>query len=190
MQVPLEIRYHQLDPSPALDEEIRAHVDKLERLYPRLTACRVAVECLHHQHQTGNIIEVHIELSVPGRTLVVSREPHKAQQEFAHPDVRASVKQAFKAAERQLKNYKEQQKGEVKNHPTPMYATITQLVPEEDHGFLMTTTGALLYFNRTSCMTEDFDSLRYGDAVHYIQVEGDNGPVASKVWKAKAEAAE
>jgi len=190
MQIPLEIRYHHRDPSPALDEEIRAHVDKLERLYPRLTSCRVAVECQHRQHQTGNIVEVHIELSVPGGKLVVSREPHKAHQDFAHPDVRTALKEAFRAAERQLKDYKRQQQGEVKSHPSMMYATVTQLVPEEDHGFLMTTTGALLYFNRTSLLNEPLESLRVGDAVHFVETDGDNGPVASKVWRAKAEAAE
>jgi len=190
MQIPLEIRYHHLDPSAALDEEIRAHVDKLNRLYPRLTGCRVAVERQHHQHQTGNIIEVHIELSVPGSKLVVSREPHKANQEFAHPDVRTAVKEAFRAAERQLMDYKRQQQGEVKSHPSMMHATITQIVPEEDHGFLMTATGAFLYFNRTSLFTDTLESLRVGDDVHYVEAEGDNGPVASKVWRAKAEAAE
>ena len=190
MQTPLEIRYHHLDPSPALDGEIRVHVDKLDRLYPRLTACRVAVECQNRQHQTGNIVDVHIELSVPGAKLVVSREPHKAQHDFAHPDVRTALREAFRAAERQLKDYKDQQQGEVKAHPSTMHATVTQLVPEADHGFLMTATGALLYFNRTSLLNEPLDSLRVGDAVHYIETDGDNGPVATKVWRAKEEAAE
>jgi ribosome-associated translation inhibitor RaiA len=190
MQIPLEIRYHHLDPSPALDAEIRAHVDKLERLYPRLTGCRVAVECQHHQHQTGNLREVHIELSVPGSKLVVSREPHKPLQAFAHPDVRTALKEAFRAAERQLKDYKDQQHGEVKTHPIMLHATVSQLVAEQDHGFLMTATGALLYFNRTSFLNEPLEGLRVGDSVHYTEVDGDNGQVASKVWRAKAEAAE
>ena len=190
MQIPLEIRYHHLDPSESLDAEIRTHVDKLERLYPRLTGCRVAVECQNRQHQTGNVCDVHVELSVPGAKLVVSREPHKAHQEYAHPDVRTALKEAFRAAERQLKDYKRQQQGETKAHPAMLYATVTQLVPDDDHGLLMTATGALLYFNRTSVLSDEFAALRVGDAVHYVEVEGDNGPVASKVWRAKAEAAE
>ena len=189
MQIPLEIRYHHLDPSPSLDKEIRAHVDKLERLYPRLTGCRVGVERQHHQHHTGNIVEVHIELSVPGAKLVVSREPHKAH-DLAHPDVRMALKEAFRAAERQLTDYKHQQQGEVKSHPTLMHASVSQIMPEEDHGFLMTATGAFLYFNRASLLNEPLESLRVGDEVHYVETEGDNGPVASKVWRAKAEAAE
>ena len=189
MQIPLEIRYHHLDPSDSLDKEIRAHVDKLERLYPRLTGCRVAVECRHRQHQTGNVREVHIELSVPGTKLVVSREPHRTEA-FAHADVRSALREAFRAAERQLTDYKRQQQGTVKPQPVLLAGSVTRLAPEQDHGFILTALGTLLYFNRTSLMDEDLDSLRIGDAVHYVEIEGDSGPVASKVWRARAEAAE
>jgi ribosome-associated translation inhibitor RaiA len=117
METPLEIAFHNLTPSPAVEENIRERVAKLEKMYPRMTGCRVAVQAPHKQHRTGNIYEVHIEMLVPGAKLVVSREPHRAKQKYAHPDVYASVREAFAAAETQLKDYKEQQRGDVKNHP-------------------------------------------------------------------------
>jgi ribosome-associated translation inhibitor RaiA len=105
MQVPLEIRYHQFEGSEALEGEIRRHVDKLNRIYERLIACRISIELPHRQHKTGNVPEVHIELSVPsGIKLVVSREPHKAQQRHARPDIHTALREALKAAERQLKS--------------------------------------------------------------------------------------
>jgi hypothetical protein len=48
--------------------------------------------------------------------LVVSREPHHAKERHARPDVRASVRDAFKAAEEQLREFGDIQHGEVKQH--------------------------------------------------------------------------
>jgi ribosome-associated translation inhibitor RaiA len=68
--VPLEIGFHGLPSSEWIEEAIREHAAKLEKLYPRLVGCRVSVEELHKQHRTGNVHEVHIELRLPGGELV------------------------------------------------------------------------------------------------------------------------
>lgn len=114
METPLEIAFHNLQPSPAIEATIRTHVSKLERLYPRMVGCRVSVEAEHKQHRTGNVCSVHVEMFVPGGKLVVSREPHHAKDRLAKPTLRASLRQAFHAAEAQLKAFKEQQQGDVK----------------------------------------------------------------------------
>ena len=68
----LNIVFHNMKPSPALAADIRKRIAKLEKLYGRLTACRVSVEALHRQHRTGNVLEVHIEIDVPGQNIIVS----------------------------------------------------------------------------------------------------------------------
>ena len=98
MQVPLEISFHNMDASPAVESEIRERVAKLDKLYPRLVGCRVSVELLHRQHRTGNVFDVHIELRVPGAELVVSREPHRAKERYANPDVRTSLRELVQRA--------------------------------------------------------------------------------------------
>jgi ribosomal subunit interface protein len=116
MQKPLEISFNNIDASPAIEADIRERVTKLEKIYDRLVHCRVVVTLEHHQQRTGNIFDVHIELVVPGEELVVSREANHAKQHHASPDIRISVKDAFRAAERQLKDFKERQRGDVKLH--------------------------------------------------------------------------
>jgi ribosome-associated translation inhibitor RaiA/cold shock CspA family protein len=186
MQMPLEIAFHNMQPSDAVEAEIRKRVAKLEKVYERLVGCRVSVEGLHKQHRTGNVYEVHIELMVPGhQNLVVSREPHKAKERYANPDVYASVRDAFKSAERRLKDFKERQRGEVKPHETMLPGRVAQLVPDQDHGFLVTPAGTQLYFHRNSVM-DDFDELKPGDPVNFVEAAGDTGPTASKVWRGPA----
>ena len=44
MQRPLQISFKGMESSPALEALIRRRVGHLERLYPRMTGCRVVVE--------------------------------------------------------------------------------------------------------------------------------------------------
>lgn len=66
MDVPLELAFHNLEASEAVEARVRERVAKLEKMFPRLVACRVVVEAPHKQHQKGNIFRVRIEMSVPG----------------------------------------------------------------------------------------------------------------------------
>jgi cold shock CspA family protein/ribosome-associated translation inhibitor RaiA len=183
MQEPLEIVFHQLDSSPALEAEIRKRAAKLAKLYDRITHCRVALEALHRQHRTGNVVECRIALLVPGGEVVVSREPRKVKERYAEPELRTVIRDAFKAAERQLKDYKDQLQGEVKPHDAPFQGQIAELDPGREFGFILTNTGARLYFHRNSLLDGTFEALKPGDAVHYIETTGDTGPTASKVWR-------
>lgn len=106
----LQIVFHNMKPSPALAAEIRKRVAKLEKLYGRLTSCRVSVEALHRQHRTGNVHEVHIEIEAPGRRIVVSHVPHHMSERHRKPTARSSIHDAFKTAEQKLKDFKAQRK--------------------------------------------------------------------------------
>jgi hypothetical protein len=119
MQIPLEITFHNLPSSEWVEQAIREHAAKLEKIYPRLVGCRVSVEALHKQHRTGNVYDVHIELRLPGGECVVSREAHHAKEKYAHPELKQSLRDAFAAAERQLVDYKQRQAGAAKPHDRP-----------------------------------------------------------------------
>lgn len=184
MQTPLEIAFHNLQSSAHIEADIRERAGKLERLYDRLTACRVTVEANHKQHRTGNLFDVHIVMTVPGQELVVTREPRKAKLRYADPDIHTSIRAAFKAAERQLKEFKRKLRGEVKPHDAQFQGQVSQLYPAEDHGFILTSTGTQLYFHRNALMEGTLDALQRGTPVHYVEIDGDTGPLASKVWLA------
>ena len=110
MDRPLEIAFHNLQASESVEADIRAQVERLETRYGRMIGGRVSVEALHQQHQTGNLYEVHITLSLPGREIAVSHEPHHAHERRAHPDVRSTVRDAFRAVEKQLEAAKEKRR--------------------------------------------------------------------------------
>ena len=69
MQRPLEIRFRQMDPLPAIEARIRAKAAELERFSERITGCRVIVEKEHRHHHKGNLFRVRVEVDAPGKEL-------------------------------------------------------------------------------------------------------------------------
>lgn len=182
MDEPLEIAFHNVESSDAVEAAIRERFAKLEKLCDRLIACRISVEALHKQHRKGNIYEVHIDMLVPGAELAVSKQPQKAKERYANPDVYTSIREAFDAAERQLKRYKRQLREDLQPQNTLFQGQVAEMHPEEDYGYLLTKDGALLYFHRNAVLDGNFDTMQMGDVVHYIETMGETGPTAVKVW--------
>jgi cold shock CspA family protein/ribosome-associated translation inhibitor RaiA len=186
MQVPLEIAFHNIESIPWAEELIRARVKELEEVYGRLNSCRVRVD-QRAQNARGTIPPVvHIELGIPGRKeLVVSHEPDHLQRKFQRPDLRTAIHEAFRIAERQLRDLKEQRAGRTKksdeDSENQSLGQVAELAPERDQGFLMTKEGGLLYFHRNAILSGDFDKLSRGDEVYYVEDLGDTGPMATKV---------
>jgi ribosomal subunit interface protein len=107
MQTELQITVRDMEHSPALDERIRAKVEKLERVYSPLMGCRVVAEAPHkHKHQ-GKHFAVRLDITVPGREIVVNHEHHE--------DIYVALRDAFDAAKRQLEDYAAKRRGDVKN---------------------------------------------------------------------------
>ena len=186
LQVPLEIAFHNIDSSDWAEQEIRARVAELEKLYDRLVSCRVRID-QRAKDLTGTIPPVvHIELGIPGRPdLVVSHEPEHLLRKYKHPDLRKAINEAFRVAERQLRELKQQRNGRTKNihHDAgnQSLGQVAEVTPEQDFGYLMTKEGGLLYFHRNALLAGDFDHLERGDEVHYNEDVGDTGPIATKV---------
>ncbi|HET9903385.1 MAG TPA: HPF/RaiA family ribosome-associated protein [Xanthobacteraceae bacterium] len=187
VQVPVEIAFHNLDPVPWAEEEIRARIAKLEKIYDRIVTCRVRVD--QRANNTARNIPpvVRIEIGVPGREdLVVAHEPDRLQERFQTPDLHNAINEAFRIAEDQLSEYKRalQERGREAptNDPSHQFlGQIAEIDPDGEFGFILTKEGGLLYFHRNSVLTGDFSALRRGDEVHYVEEMGDTGPVASKV---------
>ena len=192
MQMPLEIAFHHIERSEQAENEIRTHVADLEKIYERLVSCRVRID-QRAKDVTGTIPPVvRIELGIPGHgEIVVSHEPDHLLRKYKHPDLRSAINEAFRKAERQLLDLKEQRQGRTKEpHHDSENQSLGQVADMDgggEFGFLLTKEGGLLYFHRNSVLAGDFDQLRRGDAVYYVEDTGDTGPLASKVRVKRSE---
>ena len=116
MQIPLELTFHNMDRSDAVEANVRERASKLERYFDRIIGCRVVVEAPHKHSHKGIVYEVRIDISVPGKEIVVNRSGAK---NHAHEDVYVAVRDAFSAAARQLEDHARKTRGQVKTHETP-----------------------------------------------------------------------
>lgn len=186
MQVPVEIAFRNREREGWAEDAIREHIAKLEKLFGRLTSCRVRVEQRADNAQHTIPPVVRIELGIPGRPdLVVSHEPEHLQRKFQTPDLRNAINEAFRIAGRRLVELKEKRASPARDGGSEIekqfLGEVADMPAGEDYGFLLTKEGGLLYFHRNSVLSGDFDKLKRGDAVHYVEDMGDTGPVASKV---------
>ena len=105
---PVQVVFHGVERSGAVEEHVRDMVAKLERLHPQVTGCRVTIGLPHQHQRQGKLFDVHVELGVPGKELVVNRA-------LGQEDMYAALRDAFDAAKRQLDDHARAQRGEVKH---------------------------------------------------------------------------
>jgi ribosomal subunit interface protein len=94
MQDKLQITLQNMPHSEALDARIREKLEKLERNYPRLTACHVVVSEPHRHQQRHRLLTFTMKIAYPGGEVVVTRDDNE--------DVYVLLRDAFAAAEREL----------------------------------------------------------------------------------------
>jgi cold shock CspA family protein/ribosome-associated translation inhibitor RaiA len=178
MQLPLQVTFLHMEPSPALEARIRELAVRLERFSEHIMRCHVIVEAPHrHQHQ-GMLFDVRIDITVTGREIAI-RHAHPASH--AHEDPYVALRDAFRAARRKLQDYERELRQQVKTHVDLPRGRICELNPSEDFGRIETDDGRLIYFHRHSVLGHPFDKLTTGTEVRFSEEPGDRGPQASTV---------
>lgn len=179
MQKPLEITYRHMEPSPALEAVVTERAEKLENFCDEIISCSVIFEAPHKHHHKGNLFHFRIDVTVPGKEIVVKRSP---DDEHAHENPYVALRDAFDGIRRQLQDYMRIKRGQVKAHEPSAHGRITVLQPEEDYGRLETPDGRDIYFHRNSLVDADFDDLQIGTELRFIEEAGERGPQASSAY--------
>jgi ribosome-associated translation inhibitor RaiA len=111
MQVPLQLTFRNMDPDAVVEAEVREKAAKLEEFCNRITACHVTVEAPHRHHRQGGVYHVRIHLSLPAhRDVIVNQEP---EIDRCHEELQVALRDAFKAARRQLQDATQRLQGTV-----------------------------------------------------------------------------
>jgi putative sigma-54 modulation protein len=100
MTMPVEVHFHGLQKSVAVEQRVREKVDKLARHFDRMTHCRVVLEAPHRNPQRPKAYQIKIEIGVPGRNpIVVSHEREGAD---ATEELGLALRDAFETALRRV----------------------------------------------------------------------------------------
>lgn len=107
--IPVQITFRHMDSSPAVETRVRELANHLGVFSDRILGCRVVVDSPHRHHHQGKVFNVKVQLALPGEDVVVDME---RPDRDGHEDVYVVLRDAFDAAERQLKQRMASLRGE------------------------------------------------------------------------------
>lgn len=81
----------------SLSKRINRKVSKLERVFQRITSCRLTVDGPPGLPRKGCRFGVKLDISVPGKEIVVNRHQDE--------NLAVAIRQTFDAAQRKLEDY-------------------------------------------------------------------------------------
>jgi cold shock CspA family protein len=180
MQLPLQITFRGISPSPALESKIRARANDLDAFSDRIMRCHVVVDAPHRHHKKGYQFHVRIDLTVPGEEIVINRVP---TERSAYSDAHLAIRDAFDAARRKLEEHTRVWRGQVKWHAPVSHGQVVQIEPTDGYGFIETADGLSVYFHENAVVGGTLGELQIGNQVRFALAEGEGvkGPQASSV---------
>lgn len=97
----IQVVFHNIDQSDALTDAVNKRINKLERFCDQIIAGRVVLDSPHNNHHKGKVYSVGLEIHTPAKEVRVNQDQH---DNHAHEDLYVAIRDAFNAAERQLKD--------------------------------------------------------------------------------------
>lgn len=110
MTYPIQITFHHMDRSEALEAALRERAEKLAQFHSAIGACHVTIEPEgRHQHQ-GRRYNVRLDIKLKGKQIAITRH--------ADEDAFVAGREAFDAARRALEGELDTQRGFAKTQAT------------------------------------------------------------------------
>jgi len=195
-----QITFRNMQSSPKLEAAVLKEASHLERFFPRIMSCRVAIEGPRRE-EFGGLYRVRIDLGVPGEELLVEQTPtlrgslrareamRRTKEDEPHRERRypeLAIREAFHEMRRRLQDYVQRMSGETKQHEALSTGNVVRLSPDEGYGFIETDDGHEVYFHRNSVLDGHFKRLRIGSRVRFDEEMGEKGPQATTVALVRA----
>jgi ribosome-associated translation inhibitor RaiA len=100
MQSPLEIMFHGVERSDAVEQRVREKFKRIEGHFERITYARVVIEAPQRRSPLPKLFHVRIDIGIPGKKPIVVR--HEPDEGNANTDIMLALRDAFSAAQRQV----------------------------------------------------------------------------------------
>jgi ribosome-associated translation inhibitor RaiA len=99
MDIPTEISFIGMAPSPAVEAAVRMWIARLARHQDRIQYCHVTIALSHRHNHHVHRFQVRITIAIPGREIAVT---HDRCRDGSREDVYMTLADAFGEARRQL----------------------------------------------------------------------------------------
>lgn len=178
MESPLQVAFKGMETSPALMSFIEARVAKLEKHHGNLVHCQVVVEQAAKHQRQGRTFQVRIHLGLRGHELTVDHEPGRDER---HTTADAAVRDAFKAADRQLQSLQQSRRTQDSKHHHPRQTAVVLRINHAEEHAVADLNGTEVFFHRNAIVDGSLDDLEEGMTVDLIVAQGIHGAEAHTV---------
>ena len=96
-----QVLFHNIVQTDALAQAVQKRINKLERYSDQILSGRVVLDAPHNNHYKGKVFSVGIEIHTSLKEIIINQGK---QNNHAHEDLYIAIRDAFNAAERQLKS--------------------------------------------------------------------------------------
>ena len=100
MTTPVEVHFHGIEKSEAVEQRVREKVAKLKKHFERMTSCRVGIEVPQRTAEKPKVYQIKIEIGVPRRSPIVIS--HERTGSHANEELGLAIRDAFEAALRKV----------------------------------------------------------------------------------------
>jgi len=100
MTTPVEVHFHGIEKSEAVEQRVHEKVAKLKKHFGRMTSCRVGIEVPQRTAQRPKVYQIKIEIGVPRRKPIVVS--HERVGSHANEELGLAIRDAFEAALRKV----------------------------------------------------------------------------------------
>jgi ribosomal subunit interface protein len=168
MQISIEGR--QTDIQPELRGRITERLEELNLPHEDIVHARVALEKDTHHQQGAD--EVRVILALPGKMLTAKKTATTLYD---------AVNAALVTIERELKEFRDQRRGVLKDPGPRVRGRIIRVFRERGYGFVETETYQEVYFHANSVHGIGFKELEVGMTMDLEIEAGQKGPQASRM---------
>jgi ribosome-associated translation inhibitor RaiA len=96
----VEVHFHGIEKSDAVEQRVRDKVAKLQSHFERMTSCRVGIEATQRSPQKPKVYQIKIEIGIPRRKPIVVT--HERIGSHANEELGLAIRDAFEAALRRV----------------------------------------------------------------------------------------
>lgn len=172
MQIKPCLTIRDIPPSEALEGHINKKIEKLTQFNSHIIHCDVVVEHAQNSKHNGKLYNTRVGVTVPGGKCISTH--------CIDEDVYVSVRDAFNAVKRQIQDFTDVQRGDVKQHPMRMHGCVTKLFLDEGFGFIE-ANGEEFYFSVMNVYAPPFENFKVGMPVRFLATIDSDGPRALRV---------
>lgn len=92
----LQITVRSISGSPTIEYHIRKYFDKLNRIYSKISHCRVVIDVPQNHKHKGKIFSVSIDIKIPGQELISRKQSQ---------NLYAAIRDSFVAIDKLLEKH-------------------------------------------------------------------------------------